>query len=233
VIDPELLSEYPPPIQVMVATAALPLEVAFTSVKILKNTEALIGELVYLLSALRPAVAGVTQAYANGQFDQVFRTIDQIQHGTNAIALVWAPFTAVRDRLVPGLSPDVPVAQPMPRRQLPPPARPSAAPAHRQQSQLSPPAPSTGEWLGRIGGQVWDQANTIPGAGLLTGPLRRVGSALADVALTDAEPRPVDGDELPAPAGLVVDPVEETVEEPPRSSPSLLPGPVRRLFGGG
>lgn len=222
VIDPALLVGLPVPVQVMIATALLPLEVALTSVRILKNTEELLGELVFHLNALRPAVAGVSQAYANGQFDQVFRTIDQIQHGTNAFALVWAPFSAVRDRLVPGSPvPEIP-APPPPRRApgsyaYPPPMPPPAVSA--------PPPPSTVEWLGRLGGQVWGHAATLPGAGLVAAPLRMVGQAFA-------EPGPGPDDvELRAVAPVFVERVEEPEPVVADRPGSGLPGPIRWLLG--
>ncbi len=219
----------PVPVQLVVATAVLPLEVALTSVRILKNTEALLGELVFHLNALRPAVAGVSQAYAEGQFDQVFRTIDQIQHGTNAFALVWSPLTAVRDRLVPGL--------PMPQISAPPPPRraPGAyaypAPMPPPPPAAAAPAPSTVEWLGRLGGQVWGQAATLPGAGLIATPLRRVGQAFAEPAPGVAGPGS-DDLERRLVAAVVVEPPEPEPEVVVADRPgSGWPGPIRWLLG--
>lgn len=226
-LDPAVLAELPVPLQMMLATALLPYEVAITSVKIMKNTEALLGELVFHLNALRPAVGAVSQAYADGQFDQVFRTIESIQHGTNAFALVWSPLTAVRDRFVPGTTVTVqPPAPPPPR---------SPAPRQAPPRAITPPPapapPSTSEYLGRIGGKAWDQASSLPGAGLL----RRAGRPLAQV-WSAATPAPVPVEEI-VPVGPVY--AEETEPSPAAPTYSLMslaeplvPGPVKRLFGG-
>lgn len=235
-LDPAMLAELPVPLQMMVATALLPYELAMTSVRIMKNTEALLAEMVFHLNALRPAVASVSQAYADGQFNQVFRTIDQIQSGTNAFALVFAPLTAVRDRFVPGTTVTVP----------PPPPAPAWAPAPRQAPPMrraapmaitpAPPLPppSTAEFLGRLGGKAWEQASTLPGAGLW----RKAGRPFAQVWPTAPGP---------APAPVVVEEVETfspVYDDLPEAGTGpasyslmslaepLVPGPVRRLFGG-
>jgi hypothetical protein len=237
-----MLAGLPVPLQVIVATALLPYEVAITSVKIMKNTEALLAEMVFHLNALRPAVTSVSQAYAGGQFDQMFRTLDQIQHGTNAFALVWSPLTAVRDRFVPGSAVTVPPPPPpRPRspypRQAPPMAIPAPPPA--------PAPPSTADYLGRLAGEAWDQAASLPGAGLL----RRAGRPLAQ-AWSAANPPParsaVDdrAEEFARPgdfvySGDVIDYEEETPAPASSATASLMslaeplvPGPIRRLFGG-
>jgi hypothetical protein len=225
-LDPAMLAELPTALQIMLTTVLLPYEVAITSVKIMKTTEALLAEMVFHLNALRPAVASVSQAYADGQFDQVFRTIDQIQQGTNAFALVWSPLTAVRDRFVPGTTvtvqpPPPPARSPYPR-QAPPMAITPAPP---------PSAPSTVEYLGWLGGKAWDQAASLPGAGLF----RRAGRPLAQ-AWSAATPDPVTVDDT----GSVGQAYAEHSEPPAGTAPYSLmslaepfvPGPVRRLFGG-
>lgn len=241
-LDPAVLAELPIPLQMMVATVLLPYEVAITSVKIMKNTEALLAEMVFHMNALRPAVGAVSQAYADGQFDQVFRTIDQIQHGTNAFALVFAPLTAVRDRFVPGTTVTV---------QPPPPPRPrSPYPRQAPPMAITPPPvraqPSTAEYLGRLGGKAWEQASTLPGAGLL----RRAGRPLAQAwsaAVPTAGPSaaPVEDDDFSGVVGMGPSPdfgsgYDERPEPGPGSpahalmslAEPLVPGAVRRLFGG-
>jgi hypothetical protein len=242
-----MLAELPVPLQMMVATALLPHEVAMTSMKIMKNTEALLAELVFHLNALRPAVGAVSQAYADGQFDQVFRTIDQIQHGTNAFALVWSPLSAVRDRFVPGATVTV---QPPPPPQTRAP-RPRRAPPMMITPAPDPAPPTTAEYLGRLGGKAWDQAAALPGAGLL----RRAGRPLAQAwsATSGSKPATSTGTgsaqsavEDAGYAGAysaysVVDEFDDDHTEP-RPGPGpyslmslaepLVPGPVRRLFGG-
>lgn len=227
-LDTAMLAELPIPLQMMLATALLPYEVAITSVKIMKNTEALLAEMVFHMNALRPAVGAVSQAYADGQFDQVFRTIDQIQHGTNAFAFVWGPLTAVRDRFVPGTTVTV---QPSPP---PPPRSPRPRQAPPMAITLPAPAPpSTAEYLGRLGGKAWEQAASLPGAGLL----RRAGRPLAQVwsAPTPA-PMAADGG-----GGSVIyaEHIGQTGDPHGGAAPyslmslaePLVPGPVRRLFG--
>jgi len=229
-IDYSTLRGLPLPVQVVVSTAMLPFEIAVTSVKILRNTEALLGELVYHLRALRPAVAAASQAYADGHFEPVFKTFDQIQQGTNAIAFVWAPLNAVRDVIIPG----------PPRQQLPAGA---PVPAQRPITPMAPPVqamptpPTTVEWLGELSGRVLDQAATLPGGALFVGPLRRLGQPGPDQP--DAAPPPtieagaVDEVGL-TPAGAP--PPDRAAELPllqpvlDRAAP-LVPGAVRRLFG--
>lgn len=243
-LDPDALAELPVPLQMVVVTALLPYEVVATSVRILKNTEALLGELVFHMNALRPAVSGVSQAYADGQFDQVFRTFGQIQQSTNAVALVWSPLTGLRDRLVPGS----PTATAPP---APPPGRAYAARPTvpvRPRSAGYPPAepvtiatvpPSTIEYVGRLGGALRDQAATLPGAGWAAtlpgaGWLRR-GPApeMPTEPLPVATPQAFERHRQEA--------LEAAVEapEPVGAGPSLLglaaplvPGPFRRLLGG-
>ena len=159
-LDAETLAELPIPLQFVLATALLPYEVAITYVKIMKNTEALLGEMVFHMNALRPAVSSISQAFADGQFNQVFRTIDQIQQGTNAFALVWAPLTAVRDRFVPGATVTVPPPPPP----APRPYRPRQSPPMAITPPPAPVPPTTAEYLGRLGGRAWDQAASLPGA---------------------------------------------------------------------
>jgi hypothetical protein len=226
-LDPAMLAELPIPLQMMVAAALLPYEVAITSVKIMKNTEALLAEMVFHMNALRPAVASVSQAYADGQFDQMFRTIDQLQHGTNAFALVFAPLTAVRDRFVPGTTVTV---QPQPS-----PARspyPRQAPPMAITSTPARAAPSTAEYLGQLGAKAWDQAASLPGAGFL----RRAGRPLAQ-AWSAATPAPASvSSAVDDPRAVGPEYVEPPTSPAPYSLMSLaeplVPGPVRRFFGG-
>jgi hypothetical protein len=244
-IEYDALNGLPMPIQLAATAAMLPYEAAVASVKILKNTEALLGELVLHLRALRPAVAAVSDAYAAGHFDPMFKTFDQIQSGTNAIAFFWAPLNAVREAVAPGQY----------RREIinePPP--PMARPA----GPVASAGPSATEWLGDVGSWVLGQASALPG-GLFPGPLRRI-----------VRPRP--GEEPPAMAGsasaaptrppgtAVTVPTAWQPPIPPMGQPSgapgaqtvaegatdtsvlapvldrvgfLVPGPMRRLFGGG
>jgi hypothetical protein len=137
VVDYGVLRELPAPVQLVAVPVLLPLEAAITSVNLLRNAEALLGELVYLLRALRPAVTTMSQAYADGHFAPMLRTFDQIQQGTDAIAFAWAPFSAMRDAVTPGQGRRVitgPPGQP-----VPPPAPPAA-----------PAPPTMVDWLGGL-----------------------------------------------------------------------------------
>lgn len=245
-LNPDTLAQLPIPLQMMLVSALLPYEVAATSVRLLKNTEALLGELVFHLNTLRPAVSGISQAYAEGQFDQFFRTIGQIQQSTNAVALVWSPLTGLRDRLVPG-PPQTVAAQPAgpygPAGPLPGrgyAARPTV-PVRPRSAGYPPPEPvtipavppSTIEYVGRLGGALRDQAASLPGAGWAAslpggGWLRRDPAPDAHT-----EPLPV------AAAQVALEVADDDPPEPAGTVPALLglaaplvPGPVRRLFGG-
>jgi hypothetical protein len=245
-LNPDTLNELPIPLQMVLVGALLPYEVAATSVRLLKNTEALLGELVFHMNALRPAVTGVSRAYAEGQFDQFFRTIGQIQQGTNAVALVWSPLTGLRDRLVPPSTPVAtppmsPYGQPGPVYAARPtvPVRPRSAgyPVHPAPEPVTIPVvpPSTIEYVGRLGGALRDQAASLPGAGWAAS-LPGAGWLRRDPAPeVSTEPLPVVVAQRPA----VSEPAAEPAAEPAGNGPSLLglaaplvPGPVRRLFGG-
>ncbi|HEY2204244.1 MAG TPA: hypothetical protein VGH99_07200 [Pseudonocardia sp.] len=244
VIPYEVLSRLPMAVQVAVTAALLPYEAAVTSVMILKNAEALLGEMVFHMRALRPATASVSQAYADGHFDPLFKTFDQIQHGTSAIGLIWAPFSAVRDVVAPGQARRELVG----RRTEPPPPPP-------------PASPSVVEWLGGLSGQVLDQAGTLPGAGLLARTLGRPDAG--EPAVAEPAPDARAAGRRPDAMAFVVDdprrPAFESPAEPPsdvrpgtglpplldragplfdragplvdRAAP-LVPGAIRRLFGG-
>jgi hypothetical protein len=104
----------------------------------------------------------------------------------------------------------------------------------------APAPPSTAEYLGRLGGKAWDQAASLPGAGLL----RRAGRPLAEAwsaampATVPAAP-PVDDDDY-----FGMGHPGSADDEGPEPGPGwpgqalinlaepLVPGPVRRLFGG-
>jgi len=207
----------------VVTTAMLPFEAAVTSVNILKNTEALLGELVFHLRALRPAVAAASRAYADGHFDPVIKTFDQIQQGTQAIGFVWAPLGAVRDVISPGQ------AKRQVEATIPAPFPASAAP-------LVPVPPTTMQWLGAIGGRVVDQAAALPGGSLFTRPLRRTGqSAISQGSISQAnEPGPAlePDDAGIAPADLAAAALEPSPPRPVMErAGGLVPGPVRRLLG--
>lgn len=256
-LDPEALAELPIPLQVVVVAALLPYEVATTSMRILKNTEALLGELVFHMNALRPAVSGVGQAYAEGQFDHLFRTMGQIQQGTNAVALVWAPLTGLRDRLVPGQS-AAPRPGPPPAAHWPAPPYPGAggyAP-HRAvpaQPVYPPPRPvtvaavppSTIEYVGRLGGALWDQATSLPGAGWLRrGPAPETHPEPPPYSAPPTYGAPPTYSAPPTYVSHRTEAIEPAGPEPADPTPSeagqsllglaapLVPGPVRRLFGG-
>jgi hypothetical protein len=221
--DREALDGLPVPVRLVVSTALLPLEAAVTSVNILKNTEALLGELVFHLRALRPAVAAASRAYADGHFDPVIKTFDQIQQGTQAISFVWAPLGAVRDVISPGQA----------KRQveaIPPASLPSRI---EPVVPIPPVPPTTMQWLGMVGGRVVDQAAALPGGALFTRPLRRPGQSIASPQ-SDPDPTPEPEDPGVPPADLVAPAPEPSLYRPViERAGGLVPGPVRRLLGRG
>jgi hypothetical protein len=73
------------PITIAISTVILPVEVARTSLNILRLTEELLEEVVLLLRSARPVVEKVSTAYQTDRFDTVFRTLDQIQYSKDAI----------------------------------------------------------------------------------------------------------------------------------------------------
>jgi len=218
--DRDALDGLPVPVRLVVTTAMLPFEAAVTSVNILKNTEALLGELVFHLRALRPAVVAASHAYADGHFDPVIKTFGQIQQGTQAIGFVWAPLGAVRDVISPG----------QPKRQV---EAVTPAPLPPNTEPIVPVPPTTMQWLGVVGGRVVDQAAALPGGALFTRPLRRTGRPTA--------PRETEPDPAPEPddTGIAQVDLVAPAPEPPPHRPvieragGLVPGAVRRLIGRG
>jgi hypothetical protein len=71
-------------VRVAVSTDAVPIEVARTSLNILRLTEELLEEVVFLLRSMRPVV--VSTSHQADHFDTLFRTLEQIQHSADAIA---------------------------------------------------------------------------------------------------------------------------------------------------
>jgi hypothetical protein len=82
-------------VRVVISTGAVPIEVARTSLNILRLTEELLEEVVFLLRSMRPVV--VSTSHQADHFDTVFRTLEQIQHSADAIART--PIGVVRNIL--------------------------------------------------------------------------------------------------------------------------------------
>jgi hypothetical protein len=219
VIEYDALRGLPLAVQALATAALLPLEVAVTSVKVLKNAEALLEELVLHLRALRPAVAAMSEAYADGHFDPMFRTFDQIQQSTSAMGVIWAPITAVRQAVAPGQPRQVIAAQPA-----------VAAPAV---PVVEPAPPTMAEWiggLGGLGGRVLNQAVALPGA--LRGSVPRLG-ATPGAEASGVQGPPVRGARVTGDPARAVNRDGEPGPEPPAGwAVPLVPGPIRRLFGG-
>lgn len=201
------LAGLPFPLQVVLVGPMLPVEVAVTGVKILQHTEALLGEAVLMLRGLRPAVVTASQAYVDGHFDPLLKTFDQIAQGTNTIAVIWAPFTAVRDVVVP--------RNPM-----------RAATVVSPRVVIGPPSVPTASRTGDLGGWVRTRAGSLPGVGLFFGRTDDV----------DPEETPVAG-YTPTYQEPVVDAGPgRGAEVSPRSAVldlirPVVPGPLKRLFG--
>ena len=83
------------PVRVAACTVTVPIEVARTTFNILRLTEELLEEVVFLLRSMRPVVEAVSTAQQTDNFDTVFRTLEQIQHTARA------PIGAVRSALAP------------------------------------------------------------------------------------------------------------------------------------
>jgi hypothetical protein len=87
------------PVRVAVSAVTVPIEVARTSLNILRLSEELLEEVVFLLRSMRPVVAAVSTSHQADHFDAVFRTLEQIQHSADAIART--PIGVVRSVLAP------------------------------------------------------------------------------------------------------------------------------------
>jgi hypothetical protein len=125
------------PVRLAVATVTVPIEVARTSFNILRLSEELLEEVVFLLRSMRPVVAAVSTSRQADQLATVLRTLEQIQQSADAITRT--PIGVVRSVLAPGLAPrdgsaqHVPViaTQPRPERARRP-QRPGGWPAPDQ-----------------------------------------------------------------------------------------------------
>ncbi len=100
------------PVRVAVCTVTVPIEVARRTFNILRLTEELLEEVVFLLRSMRPVVEAVSTAPQADNFDTVFRTLEQIQHSART------PIGVVRSVLAPvrpsrGGSPPVIEAEPL------------------------------------------------------------------------------------------------------------------------
>ncbi|MDF3310198.1 hypothetical protein P3H15_34850 [Rhodococcus sp. T2V] len=74
------------PVRVAVCTVTVPIEVAKTSFHILRLTEELLEEVVFLLRTMRPVVEAVSTGRQSENVDTMFRTLEQIQQSADAIA---------------------------------------------------------------------------------------------------------------------------------------------------
>ncbi|MFC0453587.1 hypothetical protein [Rhodococcus jostii] len=93
------------PVRVAVCTVTVPIEVAKTSFHILRLTEELLEEVVFLLRTMRPVVEAVSTTQQSDNFDTMFRTLEQIQQSADAIART--PINVARSVFAPARpSPD-------------------------------------------------------------------------------------------------------------------------------
>ncbi|MCD2192586.1 hypothetical protein LQ327_04180 [Actinomycetospora endophytica] len=144
-IEYAALAGLPVPVRFALSTAALPLEVVVTGVRVLKDVEVLLGELGTQLRALRPAVEAVGEAYADGYVpvvDTIGDVVGDAAAETRTLGgVVLAPVTAVRDVFFP--VPDAPAEDELlPDDPPPDPERESLLSWARRQS---------GAWLGPFG----------------------------------------------------------------------------------
>ncbi len=89
------------PVRVAVCAVTVPIEVAKTSFHILRLTEELLEEVVFLLRTMRPVVEAVSTTQQSDNFDTVFRTLEQIQQSADAIART--PIGVVRSVFAPAV----------------------------------------------------------------------------------------------------------------------------------
>jgi hypothetical protein len=83
------------PVRVAVGAVTVPIEVAKTSFNILRLSEELLEEVVFLLRSMRPVVEAVSTVQQADNFESVYRTLEQIQHSARA------PIGVVRNVLAP------------------------------------------------------------------------------------------------------------------------------------
>jgi hypothetical protein len=98
------------PVRVAVCTVTVPIDVARSTFNILRLTEELLEEVVFLLRSMRPVVEAVSTAQQADGFDSVFRTLEQIQQARTPIGVMRSVLTPVRPSR--GGSPDVIEAEP-------------------------------------------------------------------------------------------------------------------------
>jgi hypothetical protein len=100
------------PVRVAVGAVTVPIEVARSAFNILRLTEELLEEVVFVLRSMRPVVEVVSTAQQADNFDSIYRTLEHIQHSARA------PIGVVRNVLAPvrpsrGGSPPVIEADPL------------------------------------------------------------------------------------------------------------------------
>jgi len=84
------------PVRVAACTVTVPIEVARTTFNILRLTEELLEEVVFLLRSMRPVVEAVSTAQQADNFDTVFRRLEQIQQARTPIGVVRSALAPVR-----------------------------------------------------------------------------------------------------------------------------------------
>jgi hypothetical protein len=107
------------PVRVAVGAVTVPIEVAKTSFNILRLSEELLEEVVFLLRSMRPVVEAVSTVQQADNFESVYRTLEQIQHSAQApIGVVRSVLTPVRPSR-DGRGPRARVIEPEPQLQTP------------------------------------------------------------------------------------------------------------------
>jgi hypothetical protein len=149
-IEYAALAGFPASVRFVLSTAALPLEVVVTGVRVLKDVEILLSELGTQLRALRPAVEALGDAWADGYVpivDTVGDLVGDAAAETRTLGgVVLAPVTAVRDVLFP-----VPPAAPDDADVPPDDAVRDEPAASDPESLLGWARRRSGEWLGPFG----------------------------------------------------------------------------------
>ena len=83
------------PVRVAFGAVTVPIDVARTSLNILRLTEELLEEVVFLLRSMRPVAEAVSTAQQADNFDSIYRTLEQMK------ASARAPIGVVRNVLTP------------------------------------------------------------------------------------------------------------------------------------
>lgn len=146
-------------------------ELVDSALNIVGLTEQLLEETLFQLREIRPIVTAAGEAYRAGQLTPLLRTINQVQSGANAIAVVvWTPIDVVRGVIT--------TESPEPRREALEAATEWVGPAR---------------WVIERSDGVVDSVETLPGGAVVRWLRDRVLGAPTVVAIPENPVEPVRG----------------------------------------